>query len=232
MKYLLLALPLLTTTPALAEFELPAGCTAYLTVQSKSCLVAHHYTCEGDPEGHRWRVDIDQSGPYYASQIDHETRWMFTMDLITGVKERLDEDSPDHASFSTLIREDRDDFEFNLTDSNGDKSTVRGYDRLTGKTVIIDDVPLLEAENDVTTRDANGDLVWHGKGREYISPEWRLFFAGPDQFTTPQGVQTYDFSPLEFIRPGARGFLAETPKFDCESIMSDTGQSGGHNDKI
>ncbi len=31
---------------------LPTGCDAYLTVQSASCEVEHHFTCQGDPDGH------------------------------------------------------------------------------------------------------------------------------------------------------------------------------------
>lgn len=229
MKYLISTLTLLAATPALAEFELPNGCTGFLTVQAKGCLVSHHYTCESDAKGHKWRVDLDQNGPFYVSQTDHEARWIFTVNLVNGVREQLKDDSKDHASFTTLVREGRDDFDFALLDSNGDESFVSGFDRLTGKTVIIDDKPLLETENDVTTVDAEGKLVWRGRGNEYIDPELRIFFAGPDIFTTPDGDMDLDHSPVEFSHPGEPGFLDETPKFDCEAQTVSLPLRGGDN---
>lgn len=218
---------------AMAEFQLPNGCTAYLTVQSKACNVTHYYTCDSDPEGHQWRVDIDDRGPLFFSQIDRETRWITSVDLTSGVTDRLDEDgSNKHASFTELTRGNVNEFDFQTNADDGTTLRVKGFDRLTGKTVVIDDVPLLETESDVTATDGDGDLVWAAKGNELISLEHRVFYSGITEWRTDDGTVTIDSSPLEFINPGEPGFLAETPKYDCESTMSHLDMNGDDNDKI
>ncbi|MGB0798362.1 MAG: hypothetical protein ACPGRD_03480 [Planktomarina sp.] len=208
-------------TPAVAEFEPPVGCAVYMTVQSKMCSVSHHYTCENDPAGHQWRADIDERGPSYVGQIDGETRWIKSYDLINGDVTHLDEDgSADHASFTTLARENRDEFDFYTVSDTGEVLQITGYDRLTGKTVIIDDIPLLETENDVTATRDDGTVRWHAKGNEYISLEHRMFLSGPSAIRWVDGNLLIDRSPLEFIFPGENGFRSEVPKYDCESTMS------------
>ena len=62
-----------STSSAMAQtetFALPAGCTAFLTVQSKACSVEHHFTCEGDPAGHQRRVALNEEGMTYLGTID------------------------------------------------------------------------------------------------------------------------------------------------------------------
>ena len=51
MKRLVLPLILLAAPTSAATFAPPTGCTAYLTVQSRGCLVSQFYTCESDAKG-------------------------------------------------------------------------------------------------------------------------------------------------------------------------------------
>ncbi|MDP5360196.1 MAG: hypothetical protein NWR52_08700, partial [Paracoccaceae bacterium] len=59
-----------------ATFSLPAGCDAYLTVQSESCQVDHHFTCQADPADYQRRVSLDETGLTYVGEIDGETQWI------------------------------------------------------------------------------------------------------------------------------------------------------------
>ena len=67
---------------------------------------------------------------------------------------------------------------------------------------------------------------------EYVSPKHRVFFGGSNVQRTNKGTKFFNFSPLEFLLPNEVGFLADVPKFGCESIMSRLGMTGVYNDKI
>lgn len=219
----LLAVPLLLLAqPALAgSFVAPEGCTAYLTVQARGCYVANHYRCEADPAGHKWRADFDQEGPYFVSRIDDETQWIESIELSPRVTQTLDPNPQDPASFSDLVSTGYDSFAFDLSKDNGEHSSVRGFDRLTGKTVTIDGVTLDETEFEYTETDDAGNILRRARGNEYISREWRMFFSGSSEWEQPDGQWLpLEGSPVEFIRPGEPGFGATQPLFDCDAMMS------------
>lgn len=220
MKRFALLFASLSATPAMAEFPVPDGCTAYMTVQQRSCLVTHYYTCAADPEGHQWRADVGLDGPFFLSQIDRETQWILSIDLDAKTREVLLPDPADPASFSDLAATGLDAFDFTIEANNGDKTRVVGFDRLTGQEVVIDGVPLLEAENQVTLTDVKtGDVKWSATGREYISLKHRLFLSGTGTYTLPDGDEvTSDDRPVEFDFPGDPGFLADKPKYDCNLL--------------
>ena len=207
-------------SPSVAETQLPKGCTAYLTVQSRGCNISHHYTCTGDPKGHQWALYINNDGPVYVSQIDHETRWIYSVSMYTRVESRLIEDAKDHASLTTLLQTGYDDFDFKTQESDGAIEHVRGFDRLIQDTIVIDDHPLMIVESEVTTTDKNGDLIWAVKGPIFVDPNNRFFLSGVDIWTYPNSdpVETNE-TPVEFIHPGEPGFLADTPKYDCNAEL-------------
>jgi len=217
LKRLALILASLTATPALADFPVPDGCSAYMTVQQRSCLVTHYYTCEGEPEGHQWRADVGVDGPFFLSQIDREAQWILSLDLGAGTRETLVPDPADPASFTELSTTGLDTFDFTIVADNGDETRVVGFDRLTGSEVIVDGVTLQEVENQVALTDAKtGDLKWSAVGQEYISLKHRLFMSGIGTYTTPDGDETSsDDRPIEFAFPGDAGFLADKPIYDC-----------------
>jgi hypothetical protein len=122
-----------TITPALAgTWSAPEGCEAFMTVQSKACRVSHYYTCEGDAAGDQWRVDMDQEGPFFFSRINAEGEWVESFDATRQV---LDPSPVDRASFSELLANGIDTWDFTLSKDDGTGSRAAGYDRLTGKTV-------------------------------------------------------------------------------------------------
>jgi len=95
-------LALLPVGVSAQTFTLPAGCEAFVTVQSKDCNVSHHFICEGDPDGHQRRADLDENELVYVGRIDSEAQWIESFHLRSGHSERLGAAS-DPASFTVVI---------------------------------------------------------------------------------------------------------------------------------
>ena len=226
-----LTLALLLPGPAaLAQgrptYALPEGCTAYVTMQKRGCVVTHLFTCQGDPVGHQRRVDIDEDGPSYFGLIDRETQWIESQHLVAGRTERLLPDPPDAASLSTLLATGRDDFDFVTRDSDGFETRFTGYDTLTGETEEIDGVTLDVTEFFVIATDAaTGAEVWRVTGSEYISRDWRTFVSGRSEYLSGGEQFTNDLRPVTFHFPGEAGFLARSPIHDCGALMSSLGDA-------
>ena len=224
MKRLILPLILLAAPAAAATFTPPKGRTTHLTVQSRGCLVSQFYTCEADTKGDQWRADYDADGAYFLSKIDRETQWIESYDLTPGTKEVLDPNPRDPASFSDLLALGLDSFDFSLSKDNGERTIIRGFDRLTGQTATIDGVILKQTEYEYTQTDEKGTVLRHSKGFEYISEEWRSFFSGHSEWELEDGTWApADTPPVKFITPGKPGFASTLPLFECDGQMSSLG---------
>jgi hypothetical protein len=213
-----------TITPALAgTWSAPEGCEAFMTVQAKACRVSHYYTCQGDTPGDQWRVDMDQEGPFFFSRINAEGEWVESFDATRQV---LDPSPVDRASFSELLANEIDTWDFTLSKDDGTGSRAAGYDRLTGETVVIDGIALNQTEVEFTEYDRDGTVLRQSRGNEYMHPEWRLFFAGPGETDLGDGQwRPIDGSPVEFIFPGEPGYLATQPIYDCDALTAELPQS-------
>lgn len=213
--------------PAIAAgtFTPPAGCTGWLTVQARACRVSNYYKCTQDAPGDQWRADFDQDGLFFASRTDSEGQWVESIDMNPMVRQTLDAGSEDPASFSELLG-GLDTFAFSLSRDTGDGSLVRGFDRLTGRTVQIDGVTLTETQFEFSETDASGGSLRRSRGNEYIHPEWRLFFAGPSEWDDGSGYVPLDGSPVQFIFPGEPGFFATRPLFECDAVLSSYSKGG------
>ena len=201
-------------------FALPQGCTAYLTVQMKSCTVSHHFTCNEDAEGIQRRVDLDEDGVTYFGAIDAETQWIESFHVYSGHSERLEDSPADRASFTELTATGVNDYDFQTLSDEIGTTRYFGRDSLTGETVTIDGVTLDVTEYSITAVDGNGDEMWRAAGNEYISRDWRMFLSGTSTYQTPDDTFDSDDSPVEFIFPGETGFLSANPKHGCGAIMS------------
>lgn len=222
---LILSLALPQAGLAASTFTPPAGCTTWLTVQARACRVSHHYRCTADAPGDQWRADFDQDGMFFVSRIDAESQWIESYDLYPAVKQTLDPNPEDPASFSDLLG-GIDTFAFNLTKDDGRQSRVRGFDKLTGKTVVIDGVTLRQTEFEFEEQDVDGNLLRRSKGNEYVHPDWRNFFAGPSQWDGGDGQYVpIDGSPVQFVFPGEKGFSATDPLYECDAVLSSLPQS-------
>lgn len=214
-----IAAALAWAAPASAgSFTPPEGCEAFLTTQSRGCRVSNHYRCTAQP-GDQWRADFDQEGMFFLSRIDSETQWVESFEFDPDLRQTLDAGPADPASFSNLLN-GRDDFDFRLTKEDGSRSHVQGHDALTGRSVTIDKVPLLQTEYDFTETAPDGTVLRRARGNEYIHPELRLFFAGPSEWWDGNQWLPVDGSPMQFIFPGEPGFGATQPIFECGALMS------------
>jgi hypothetical protein len=214
-----LAILMLLSGPAFADtWTVPQGCQAYLTVQAKACRVSHYFTCTADAPGDQWRVDMDQEGEFFQSRINAEAEWVESFDPIRQV---LDPNPADRASFSDLLATGIDTWDFTLSKEDGSGSRAVGFDRLTGQSVVIDGVTLLQTEVEFTEYARDGTLVRRSRGAEYVSADWRMFFAGPGETDLGDGQwRAIDGSPVEFIFPGEQGFLDRQPKYDCDALTA------------
>jgi hypothetical protein len=208
--------------PALAQgqFSLPAGCTAYVTVQKADCTISHLFTCEADPEGHQRRVDLSEVGLTYMGVIDSQTQWVESFHASTGETTTLAPGAADPADFDALVETGRDGLDFQTMSDMFGLTRYAGEDRLTGRSVEIDGVTLLETAFNMVVTDQSGNVIWEIEGNEFIHPEWRTFLSGVRTFTTPDDSVTEDGTPVEFIFPGEPGFLGSTPRHGCGVMMS------------
>ena len=221
---LVISLTLLLAAPASAQtretFSLPPGCDAYLTVQSASCEVDHHFICEGDPEGHKQRVSFNEEGMTYIGTTDDETQWIRSFHPFTGHSERLEDSPADPASLTELLATGRDSYDFRTLSEEIGTTRYVGADELTGRTVTIDDITLQETSYEITAYAEDGTEIWNSKGNEFISRDWRMFLAGTGVVTVPSESWEKDDRPVEFIFPGEPGFLSVNPKHGCGVVMS------------
>lgn len=218
----LAALP--STIPAQTGevFQVPNGCTAFLTVQSRSCTVSHHWTCSGDPEGSHWRVSADSDGPFYLTFTDSEFRWLRSWELLTEVTGTLVEPEEDPASLTELFETGSDSMVYSIVYS-GPRGQLRrdftGFDRLTGEQVTVDG-RILDVTEFAYQFDT-GDGLRRTAGNQFVHRGWRLFFGGVETTTLSSGeVIEENNSPMEFAEPGEPGFLATQPIHDCGDMMS------------
>lgn len=203
-----------------ATFSLPAGCDAYLTVQSENCEVEHHFTCSADPTGHQRRVSLDEQGMNYLGMIDAEAQWVDSYYPLSNFREVLQPSPSDPASFSELMATKADQFDF-FTFAEGYGATrYVGQDTLTGRTVEIDGVTLEETAYSIVAYGSAGQELYSAQGNEFISRDWRMFLSGTGAVTNETGTFEQSKRPVEFIFPGEVGFLSSRPKHGCGVALS------------
>lgn len=202
------------------QVDVPEGCEAFLTVQSRGCTVRHYWSCSADPDGTFWTMSMDLDGPFYLNQTDSEFRWLRSFDLRSDSESVLIEPEEDPASMTELLATGEDQLVFSTRRQEAGISFERnyaGFDRLTGETVVIDGETLLVTEFAYEYPDGGG--VLRVEGSQYVNPERRLFFGGFETVTLPTGEQfDGDRSPVEFLDPGEAGFLSPVPLYDCGAI--------------
>lgn len=208
--------------PARAQdnFALPAGCTAYVTIQNRDCSVSHLFTCEGDVEGHQRRADFDRDGLFYVGEIDFETQWINSFSVRSNSTSVLMDGATDPANLTELIGTGRDDFDFSTMSDVFGQTRHIGEDRLTGESVVIDGVTLDVTNFEASAYDSGGALLYSSKGQEFIHPEWRTFIGGTRIITADGAVTESDSRPVAFDFPGEAGFLSTAPRYGCDTVIS------------
>jgi hypothetical protein len=208
--------------PAFAgTFAPPAGCEAFLTLQSRSCVVSVHYRCASDAPGDQWRADFGINGMTFRARINYETEWLESHSLTEGYVDYLEPGPRDPANFSELLATGTDTYDFSTMNSFGIRENVRGYDKLIGQTVVIDGIALEAGKVEAEARYDDGTLIWRTRGGQYIHREWRLFFSGSAQWEFGDGQWLpSNGEPVDFILPGEEGFLETTPRYDCDEVIA------------
>lgn len=222
MRYALSLCAVLMAGPVAAQdptlFYPPDGCTAELTVQSRSCSLSNIYTCEADQPGENWRVEFDVDGPFFISKIDYETQWLESYDLFPTSREVLVQPADDPASLTELLETGTDAYDFVQRGEAGPVRVV-GFDRLTGEEVVIDGEPLLVTEFTARHETTDGVML-EVTGSEYVSVRHRRFIAGTYKGEGANGAYEIDKTPVDFIYPGEPGFFSKTPLYDCEASLA------------
>lgn len=209
---------MLLAGPAVAQdnFSLPAGCTGYVTVQKRGCIVSHLFTCQNDPAGYQRRVDMTEAGLVYLGTTDAETNWIESTHIAAGYTETLVPGAADPASFTELLASGRDTWDFVIAASDGYSTRNVGSDEIADPQVVIDGVALQMTHFTIRVTDPDtGKELWRGTGQEYINPDWRTFLSGARTITTPSDTYDTDNTPVEFAFPGEAGFLSSKPRYDC-----------------
>lgn len=214
----------MTSGAGAQSFFPPKGCSAFLTVQNRSCNVSLFWRCEAAPAGTVWEANYDAEGPVSVHTYDREYQWLDSYFYEDQIAERLYEAGPDPISMTELLETGRDTYDFKILELGGDERRIlrtTGEDVFVGQTVEIDGVKLKTALVNSTITDEQGELVFHSKGFQYVLPEERLFFLGKDENTNGTDTWEDDNSPVEFVRPDEPGFGSTTPIYDCgDSQMS------------
>lgn len=205
-------------------FTPPKGCTAYLTVQMKSCEVSHYWTCEKDPKGNHWALSIDGEGPSFLQLLDYEFRWLQSFPQNSSITRQLIETEADANSLTELLQTRRDDFDFKQSVRRDGKEIaverITGFDRLNGTRVTIDGETLLVTEFEIEVSSNAGGTPVQTTGNQFVSERFRLFFQGRETETSNGRSFHYDDTPVLFIEPGEAGFLADRPEYGCDAMMS------------
>lgn len=200
-------------------FTPPEGCNAYLTVQSRSCVVTNHFVCPLIDPDHKFRTDFGEAGPFYTSRIDADAQWINSGPPSAPQQTRTAEPITDPGSVTELIDTGIDSFDFYQTSPDDGRTRVTGYDRIIDE-VVIDGERLFRTEFELTRRDETGRVIEHVVGREYVSDRHRRFFAGyAADLVDGAERNARDLSPVEFFYPGEPGFGATYPRYDCD-LMS------------
>ncbi|MCI2399949.1 hypothetical protein [Aliiroseovarius subalbicans] len=218
----LAALALSAVPAGAAEFAVPKGCDAFLTVQTKSCEVALLWRCDVAPEGDHWEARFDRDGLLAITAYDAEYQWLESTFMWDGSHEML-LTSEDPISFSELLETGTDTFAFSVQRNDQDGTELQlviGVDQLTGETTEIDGVPLeLTVTEHKYLTDA-GKVDYHARGQQYVSREMGLFFLGRDELIEGDRVTEFDSSPVDFMFPGDTGFGGTTPLYGCDEIKA------------
>lgn len=211
-----LVLILMASAAQAGSYALPQGCTGVATIQARDCEVSHLFRC-GDARTHR--VDLNDSGILFYNIVDAETRWLESHHLVVGEVDRLDSEV-DPASLSELLNTGADSYDFTTRSDKGEVQRYVGQDKLTGQSLTVNGVTLLETEFQMEVYTADGNWDWSSAGREYVHPGWRSFVAGVRKISTPEDSYEVDSSPMQIALPGQPGFLADRPLYGCDVLLS------------
>ncbi len=213
------ALALLIATPAVAEFSLPDGCTAFLTVQSKGCSVSLLWRCEPAADGGFSEASFGPDGLESLVNYSAGYQWLDSIYTWNSAHEAYLPPARDPIDVTTLLATGIDTYDFTMHRTEPDNSydiRVTGADMLTGETAEIDGFALDLVRTRLEIIGEDGKSEYRSQGVQYYSRALGHFFLGAETVFGETGAAAdYDSTPIDIIQPGEAGFGATTPLYEC-----------------
>lgn len=210
---------LLPQAAGAAPFAAPAGCETFLTVQMANCTTTVLWRCGVAPAGDVWEAAFNGDGLQSVINYDRDYQWIDANYLWDGAREKLVEPADDPISLDALLALGVDTFAFSLERSAPGEARRRlrviGADELTGEEAVIDGVRLLLTRSEYRIMNQAGEVEYHSRGTQYLSPDMRLFFLNRDTVIAGGAETEYESPPVDFIFPGEPGFAGTTPVYGC-----------------
>lgn len=218
---LLASCAVLNALPALAQVaQIPANCSAYLTVQKLNCTVSHFMTCDSFAEGEYRVDDYDAEGVRTATHYDHQMNPLTVIYARLGLVMRQEPSSGDRLSMDELIETGHDTYDMITVLNDSERYNDIGYDMLTDETVIIDGRTLTVTSFELRTFGPDGEVFSHTSGHQYLDRDLRFIFGGVYRDETEDPRPDEDASPVDFIEPGDAGFLSAVPLYTCGQAVA------------
>ena len=211
--------PLLLPMPVLADpvMDVPQGCTGFLTIQLENCSVLNHWRCERDPSGRYSVTKIDSDQTEIQQQV-LEGLSLLEMTVVQH-DQRITVDQIDLEEYHELLEKGADTYASVLRyDDSGYHIALQGQNELTGKTVVIDGVDLLEVKSTSEFTHPSGQIT-RKTVMQYIMPSGPLWVPDRIMETGPDNVIAH-LGPVDFVWPGQDGFMTRVPRFNCSPPLS------------
>jgi hypothetical protein len=157
------------------------------------------------------RVTVYDDGPD-VTLLDAQGQWLETYSSYDRVLWTLVE-NPSPMGLGQLLAEGVDEYDFTQRSADGSVQHVRGTDRLTGTTTVIDGTPMRSMTFDTEVRDGSGALIQHYRGTNHVAADPAGYYGGPSEDLVAQA--TWDSTPLDLVRPGEPGFLSVAAPASC-----------------
>lgn len=230
---------LISPTTAIAEAvswpDLPSreACEAVLTVVKEDCSVEHVFRCEGGVQRSEQRGlgDAAYSVTHMRSPL---TDWTFRAD--DGFAILAPDIAPmihlDDLAAGTLQTQTGTVFMWVPPFSYPFKGRYDSQWAIADRDVDIDGIRLLRLKKTQSASFNSGQLSFSGWDDIYVAPGLGLSFLGSNEFVTFGVAERYNSSPVQLIRPGEPGFLADPEAAACNLAgrVTDTARSfGGKN---
>ncbi|MCP5038448.1 MAG: hypothetical protein GY945_12720 [Rhodobacteraceae bacterium] len=203
----------------------PAGCEAFLTVQSNTCEVNILWHCDIAPAGDKWDAYFDYGGLQSIVSYSGQYAWLDAEYFWDNSYEETIGTPLDPISLGMLVIEDRDsyDFEMRRTDDTGSRVLrVTGLDAFDGGEMTIDDQILKTVSYDYEITEEDGSIFYKSSGVQLFSPELQVFLSYLDTVDDNGAISTYETAPADFIFPGEPGFADPTPLYGCSTTDAET----------
>ncbi|SHJ00237.1 hypothetical protein [Wenxinia saemankumensis] len=200
--------------PALAQtFPLPAACEGIVTVQQADCTVTSYFDCAGENPEHLRFVSHGATGLIAAGVLTRAWQWL-EQDWPTG-RETLVPGAADPIDQVAVLANGEDTFDFEMDSAEFGRTRYRGHDRLTGASVKVGGVEMLEATFGIEASQ-NDTVTMSAEGTEYYIPAFGILASGTARFDYPdQGSFETDATPRAFAAPGEDGHMSIIPQFGC-----------------